>query len=322
MKGKQGFIIEEYSKWIAPYRDAADRLLIRIHTLNDAYRRNSSDYPIHNVQSRMKKEESIKEKLVRKGFEPSLENAKEYLSDIAGIRIICYFEEDVYLMVQQLKRQKDMLLLREKDYIAHPKKNGYQSYHLVFGFPVYGIDDMEYYPVEVQIRTLTMDLWASMEHRVVYKSRHVETQERQEKAKEAFQQFGIELSGLERSMHRLVVPYSEEESGQVEEKREERDEERRESQREAAKRTITKSKVVLRENDREHNRRNEEKITENHMENHIQSNIEKNAAKDLEKSLETNSKDSTDKHLTERGENRIGNIFSKHNKGNAVLYSK
>lgn len=168
-------------------------------------------------------------------------------------------------MVQQLKRQKDMLLLREKDYIAHPKKNGYQSYHLVFGFPVYGIDDMEYYPVEVQIRTLTMDLWASMEHRVVYKSRHVETQERQEKAKEAFQQFGIELSGLERSMHRLVVPYSGEESERIGEKKEEKEEAQMEA---------------------------------------------------------INAKDGTDKHSSERGENRIGNIFSKHNKGNAVLYSK
>lgn len=260
MEGRQGFIIEEYNKWIAPYSDAAERLLIRIHTLNDAYRRNSADYPIHNVQSRMKKEESIKEKLVRKGFEPTLENAKEYLSDIAGIRIICYFEEDVYLMVQQLKKQKDMLLLREKDYIANPKKNGYQSYHLVFGFPVYGIDDMEYYPVEVQIRTLTMDLWASMEHRVIYKSKHVETQERYEKAKEAFQQFGIELSSLERSMHQLVIPDSEEE--QLKERK-----------------SVQEEGKQFRE-------------------------------------------ESSEKYLSERGDNKIGNIFSKHNNSNAVLYTE
>lgn len=212
--GKQGFVIEEYNKWLAPYEDAVNRLMIRIHTLNDAYRSNSYDYPIHNVQFRMKKEESIKEKLIRKGFEPTLENAREYLADIAGIRIICYFEEDVYLVAQQLKRQKDMLVLREKDYIANPKENGYQSYHLVFGFPVYGIEGMEYYPVEVQIRTLTMDLWASMEHRILYKSHHEESQEERENARVVFRQLGQELSGLERNIHRLIVPEREQERGE------------------------------------------------------------------------------------------------------------
>lgn len=96
-------------------------------------------------------------------------NAKEHLQDIAGIRVICYFEKDVELLAEQLRKQSDLILVKEKDYITNPKPNGYRSFHMILGIQVYSMESTEYYPVEVQIRTIGMDFWASMEHRICYK---------------------------------------------------------------------------------------------------------------------------------------------------------
>ena len=98
-------------------------------------------------------------------------NAKDYLQDIAGLRVICYFTEDIYSLVDTLKFQADLIVIRESDYIEYPKPNGYRSYHIIVGVPVYCLDGMEYFPVEIQFRTLSMDFWASMEHRVLYKTK-------------------------------------------------------------------------------------------------------------------------------------------------------
>ena len=103
------------------------------------------------------------------GHSDSVQNAKDYLRDIAGIRVICYFIDDIYNLVNALKRQSELIFIREKDYIQNPKPNGYRSYHVIIAVPVYYLDTMEYFPVEIQLRTMTMDLWASMEHRVCYK---------------------------------------------------------------------------------------------------------------------------------------------------------
>ena len=93
---------------------------------------------------------------------------------MAGIRIICYFESDVYHVAEQIKKYSDMICIRESDYIKNPKPNGYKSYHVILGVPVYHTDRKDYYPVEVQIRSLTMDLWASMEHRIIYKGGNID----------------------------------------------------------------------------------------------------------------------------------------------------
>ena len=98
-----------------------------------------------------------------------MDNAKDYIQDIAGVRVICYFVDDIYNLVDILKRQSDLVMIRECDYIASPKPNGYRSYHLIVGIPVYCLDGMEYFPVEIQFRTMSMDFWASMEHRICYK---------------------------------------------------------------------------------------------------------------------------------------------------------
>lgn len=173
---------EQYYDLIQPYEDASRMLLGRLELLNRSLYGGGPDYgPIHNIQSRIKEKRSIEEKLKRMGYGDGVMNARDYLQDIAGIRMICYFVDDIYNMVSALKRQSDLVAIKEKDYISSPKPNGYRSYHIVVGMPVYCMDTMEYFPVEVQFRTMSMDFWASMEHRICYKKspEHRESLERE-----------------------------------------------------------------------------------------------------------------------------------------------
>ena len=160
---------EEYYEFIQPYEDAKQMLLTRLDVLNHNLYGDASARPIHNIQCRIKKKQSIEEKLQRKGKEPTVMNAKDYLQDIAGVRVICYFVDDIYNLTELLKSQSDLIVIRERDYIGNPKPNGYRSYHVIVGVPVYCLDGMEYFPVEIQFRTMSMDFWASMEHRICYK---------------------------------------------------------------------------------------------------------------------------------------------------------
>ncbi|MCD7744178.1 MAG: (p)ppGpp synthetase [Lachnospiraceae bacterium] len=160
---------EEYYELILPYQDAMNLLLSRLDVLNHSIYQNASCKPVHTVYSRIKKHKSLDGKLNRLNRDPTPANAREYLQDIAGVRVICYFEQDAYQMIDALKRQNDLIVVNEKDYILHPKPNGYRSYHIILGIPVRYMDVTEYYPVEIQVRTLSMDFWASMEHRINYK---------------------------------------------------------------------------------------------------------------------------------------------------------
>lgn len=160
---------EEYYDFIRPYEDARQMMLTRLDVLNHTLYQATDGHPIHNIQERIKSKNSIEGKLIRKENEVTVENAKDYLQDIAGIRVICYFVEDVYNLANILKQQSDLIMIRERDYIANPKPNGYRSFHQIVGVPVYCLDGMEYFPVEIQFRTLSMDFWASMEHRISYK---------------------------------------------------------------------------------------------------------------------------------------------------------
>lgn len=162
---------EQYYEFIRPYEDAKQMLLTRLDVLNHNLYGESSSRPIHNIQDRIKKKKSIEEKLRKKEKEPTVINAKDYLQDIAGVRVICYFVDDIYNLIDILKGQADLIIIRERDYIAEPKPNGYRSYHVIVGIPVYCLDGMEYFPVEVQFRTMSMDFWASMEHRISYKKK-------------------------------------------------------------------------------------------------------------------------------------------------------
>lgn len=169
---------KEYYGLIQPYEDAMKLLLTRLEVLNHSIYKTTTGKPIHNIQYRIKKKDSIEEKLKLHGFEPTVENAKDQLQDIVGIRIICYFVGDVNNLVAMLKKQSDLIFIRERNYIDNPKPNGYRSHHLILGVNVFCLDASEYYPVEIQLRTISMDFWAAMEHRVSYKKQYTNKEER------------------------------------------------------------------------------------------------------------------------------------------------
>ena len=125
--------------------------------------------PIDTIKSRVKNVFSVIEKLDRKGFAVSMESAEENLYDVAGVRIICPYIDDIYIVADRIRRQDDLRVLLEKDYIQNPKKNGYRSLHLVVEVPVFLADSKKYVKVEIQLRTIAMDSWASLEHQLRYK---------------------------------------------------------------------------------------------------------------------------------------------------------
>ena len=185
---------EQYYDLIQPYEDARRLLNTRLEVLSHSlYVDRAACGPIHNIQSRIKAKRSIEAKLKRLGMTDSVLNARDYLQDIAGIRVICYFVDDIYNMAAGLKKQTDLVVVKERDYIAAPKPNGYRSYHLVLGAPVYCIDTMEYFPVEVQFRTMSMDFWASMEHRICYKK----NPEHRERLEREFRTYAAVLKEIE-----------------------------------------------------------------------------------------------------------------------------
>lgn len=152
------------------YKSAIKEISTKLEILDDEFRFKYKRNPIHHIKSRVKTPESIVEKLNRKNLKLDLEVAKTHITDIAGIRVICSYIDDIYLIARLLKGQDDIVLIRERDYIKNPKTNGYRSYHLVLKIPVFFSDRTELVPVEIQIRTIAMDFWASLEHQLRYKS--------------------------------------------------------------------------------------------------------------------------------------------------------
>lgn len=175
---------EQYYDFIQPYEDAMQILLARLDVLNHTLYGECYGKPVHNIQNRIKKKQSMEGKLKKKGKNLTVKDAKNHLLDIAGIRVICYFVDDIYNLTTILKKQTDLVVIRERDYVKNPKENGYRSYHLILGVPVYYLDGMEYFPVEIQLRTISMDFWASMEHRVLYKKQREDKQELRKELKD------------------------------------------------------------------------------------------------------------------------------------------
>ena len=135
--------------------------------------KNLHDYnPIEHIKTRVKKPKSIIQKLINKGIEPTVENAIKNINDIAGVRIICSFTDDIYRIFEILANQNDINVVQIKDYIKHPKKNGYRSLHVLITIPVFLSTGTKNVPVEIQIRTIAMDFWASLEHKIYYKYRN------------------------------------------------------------------------------------------------------------------------------------------------------
>ncbi len=184
---------EQYYELITPYEDACKVLMTKLEILNHSIYNKEVGHPVHHIQSRIKSKKSMEDKLNRQDLTDSVINAKDHLMDIAGIRVICFFPEEIYDLVNGLKCQNDMLVIKEKDYIKNPKPNGYRSFHIVLGVPLHCMDAMEYYPVEVQFRTLSMDFWASMEHRICYKKNRQD----KEIVKHELQQYASMLEQIE-----------------------------------------------------------------------------------------------------------------------------
>ena len=155
---------------MALYESGIQEVRTKLEILQRDARFGAGHNPIESIKSRIKKPMSIIEKMYRKGFPISLDSMRANLNDVAGIRVICPFIEDIYTVAQMLTRQDDLVVIKEKDYIKNPKPNGYRSYHLVLQVPVFLSDRKEMVRVEVQLRTIAMDFWASLEHQIHYKT--------------------------------------------------------------------------------------------------------------------------------------------------------
>jgi len=151
------------------YRFALEEMNTKLKILNEEFQFIHNHNPIEHIKSRIKDPKGIMLKLQRKGLEINIDNAKKHIHDVAGVRITCSFISDIYDIYHMLKGQSDIKIMKVKDYIKNPKKNGYKSLHLIIKIPVFLSNRVEEVSVEVQIRTIAMDFWASLEHKIYYK---------------------------------------------------------------------------------------------------------------------------------------------------------
>ncbi|MEG0126953.1 MAG: GTP pyrophosphokinase family protein, partial [Clostridia bacterium] len=161
--------LDMFRELMMKYSSAIREITTKLQILNDELSLQNQNNPIESIKSRVKRPVSILNKLKRKGIEPSIENIMLNLSDVAGIRVICPFIDDIYKVVAMLAKQDDVTVIAVKDYIKHPKENGYRSYHMIVEIPVFFSDQKQPIRVEIQVRTVAMDFWASLEHQMKYK---------------------------------------------------------------------------------------------------------------------------------------------------------
>lgn len=161
--------LDQWTTVMFLYNSALKAINTKIEILNNEFIHIYNYNPIEHIKSRLKTPDSIVKKLKSDNCEVTISNMIECLSDIAGIRIICSFTSDIYLIADMIARQADVTVLYVKDYIENPKSNGYKSYHLVVTIPIYLTEGPVETKVEIQIRTVAMDFWASLEHKIYYK---------------------------------------------------------------------------------------------------------------------------------------------------------
>ncbi len=161
--------VDDWQTMILLYNSALKEVGTKLEILNDEFQHIHQYNPIEHIKSRIKSPESIARKLRRKGYEVNLANMAQHVNDIAGIRIICSFTSDIYRIANMLRKQNDIKVLSTKDYIESPKESGYKSYHMLVSVPIYLSDSVVETKVEIQIRTIAMDFWASLEHKMNYK---------------------------------------------------------------------------------------------------------------------------------------------------------
>lgn len=161
--------VDSWKTMMFLYGAALKEVGTKLDILNDEFQYVHQYNPIEYIKSRVKSPESIVKKLKRQGHDSTIANMVEYVNDIAGIRIVCSFTSDIYRMAEMIGRQNDLTVVSIKDYIKHPKKSGYKSYHMLVTVPIFLSDRVVDTKVEIQIRTIAMDFWATLEHKIYYK---------------------------------------------------------------------------------------------------------------------------------------------------------
>ena len=161
--------IDSWKEVTLIYNSALKQISTKLEILNDEFQHVHRYNPIEHIKWRIKTPESIVKKLKKHGYESTINNMIRYVNDIAGIRVICSFASDIYQIAEMISNQSDIKVISVKDYIVNPKASGYKSYHMLVSVPVYLSDRIEDTKVEIQIRTVAMDFWASLEHKIHYK---------------------------------------------------------------------------------------------------------------------------------------------------------
>lgn len=158
-----------FNRLMMEYQAAIMEVETRLKVLYGEFSQEYNRNPFESIKSRLKSPASIYEKLGRKGLPETVESIRDHLTDVAGLRVICSFPDDIYRLAELFIRQDDIILIRKKDYIKEPKLNGYRSLHLIVDVPIFLSDEKKYMKAEVQFRTIAMDFWASLEHKLKYK---------------------------------------------------------------------------------------------------------------------------------------------------------
>lgn len=162
-------VVQKYKRLMAYYRCAMMEVETKFNVLNEEFSLRYDRNPINGIKSRLKRLDSIQEKLHRKQLPFDMQTIETHIHDVAGVRVVCAFVEDVYLLAEALLKQDDVMLIEKKDYIANPKPNGYRSLHLIVTVPIFLEHEKRVMQVEIQLRTIAMDFWASLEHQLRYK---------------------------------------------------------------------------------------------------------------------------------------------------------
>lgn len=201
--GPDAAFVKEYMRLKPLYSGALKTACSKFEILDDEFSMIQGHDPIHSIESRLKTVESAYEKLARRGYEQIPRNLTK-LTDIAGVRVICGYIEDVYKISRVFLNQTGIRLLKEKDYIKNPKPNGYRSLHLIVEIPIFLMPEKKFMRVEVQFRTIAMDFWASLEHKLKYKK---DIKHDVEQISEELRECAEEISRLDmkmQSIHRKI----------------------------------------------------------------------------------------------------------------------
>ncbi|MRG61783.1 GTP pyrophosphokinase family protein [Agromyces sp. CFH 90414] len=197
---------DETERFMLRYKFGMDEVITKVAILREEFNQANDYNPIEHISSRLKSLDSVVSKMRRKGVEPTFDAIRDTVTDIAGVRVTCSFVSDAYRIFELLTAQPDLRVLKVKDYIKQPKPNGYQSLHVIVEVPVFLSTGAHPVAVEVQIRTIAMDFWASLEHKIYYKYERQVPQELLEKLTDAARtaaELDTRMEGLHRQVHGL-----------------------------------------------------------------------------------------------------------------------